>query len=75
MCQQNTVNAGKNNLSILPEWHMANFKVLHVVGDIHVIMHHSLACAAEGLNSIHLTFLKSNNSAGRYCAYDAVDQP
>lgn len=50
---------------ILPEWHVANFKVLHVVGDLHVIMHHTLACAAEGLDSVHLTLLECNNSAGQ----------
>jgi len=36
---------------------MTNFKVFHVMGTLHVIMHHPFPSAAKGLDGINLSFL------------------
>lgn len=41
----------------LPDWHMANFKVFHVMWTLHVIMHHAFSSASKSLDGIHLSLL------------------
>lgn len=45
---------------VLPDGDVANVKVLHVVGALHVVVHHTFACAAEGLDGVNLTLLENN---------------
>lgn len=45
-------------LQVLPQRNMSNLKVLHVVRTIHVIMNHTLPCAAKCFNSKEFILLK-----------------
>ena len=45
-------------LQVLPQRNMSNLKVLHVMRTIHVIMNHTLPCAAKCFNSKEFILLK-----------------
>lgn len=44
-----------------PDGDVADIKVFHVVGALHVVVDHTFTCAAKRLDGVNLSFLKKQN--------------